>query len=417
VSLAWAAYRLLAPALGAIAPTARVFASPRERALWRERMGFTTPDGECHAWVHAASLGESVGVGPLLGALRSFQPHARFRLTATTRTGRERLATIGPPAALAPIDAPQAVGRFVRTARPRRLLLVETELWPHWLLAARAARIPVVVASARLSGRSVRHYRSLGGEFRTLLTDLQGVMCQTEEDADRWRLIGARSERVAVAGNLKHDALPDRLPDRAASRAALGLDRNRPVLVLGSLRPGEAAMVAKAWRALPEPLRSEWQVIGVPRHPLASSGLRQEAAEYGITFVSEGTPYGDQWRWDDRLGVLTGYYAAADLAVIGGSLFRYGGHNPMEAAACGAAVIVGPHHASQLHGVRVLAGLGAGRILEDSRELPSALRELMSNDGLRESLGRRGLEAVRSLRGAARRTTAQLVAWNLWPIA
>jgi 3-deoxy-D-manno-octulosonic-acid transferase len=417
VSLAWTAYRLLAPALGAIAPSARVFASPRERALWRERMGLVPSGGECHAWIHAASLGESVAVGPLLRALQAFQPDARFRLTATTRTGRERLSRIGPPASLAPIDAPQAVRRFLHAARPRRLVLVETELWPHWLLAARKVRLPVIVASARLSGRSVRHYRGLGGEFRNLLTGLHAVLCQTEEDAERWRVLGARPERVAVAGNLKHDALPDQVPDRAAARGAHGLDRARPVLVLGSLRPGEAGLIARTWRALPESLRSGWQVVAVPRHPIASAGLRSEAAHHGITFTSAGVPGGDLWRWDDSLGVLTGYYAAADLAIVCGSLFRYGGHNPMEAAACGAAVIVGPHHASQLQSVRVLSEMHAARVLTSTRELLATLRELMTNGGHRENLGRRGLEAVRSMRGAARRTSAQLVAWDLWPVS
>ena len=196
MSFAWSTYRLLAPALGALAPHAKLFASPNERPLWGERMGEVALPGGCHAWVHAASLGEAVAVPPLVAALVAAQPQARIYLTSTTRTGRERISALGRPRSLAPIDAPQAARRFFRGIQPERMFLLETELWPHWLLRARAEHVPVAIVSARLSERSVRRYRSLGSELRGLVAGLDAVLCQSERDQQRWLALGARPDRT-----------------------------------------------------------------------------------------------------------------------------------------------------------------------------------------------------------------------------
>src|SRR6266516_1776160 len=150
MSVVWTAYRMLAPVLGAAAPAARWFSSPRERHYWNERLGRVDAPGGVEGWIHAASLGEATAVAPLARELGALMPGARLFLTATTRAGRGRLAGAGPPVALAPLDAPQAVDRFFAGVAPRRVLLVETELWPHWLLRARAGDVPVVVVSGRL---------------------------------------------------------------------------------------------------------------------------------------------------------------------------------------------------------------------------------------------------------------------------
>jgi 3-deoxy-D-manno-octulosonic-acid transferase len=412
VSLAWVTYRVLAPCLGAMAPAARIFASPKERELWNERLGHSQRSGGADAWIHAASLGEASAVGPLVRQLTSLQHDARLFLTATTRTGRSRLEALGLPVALAPIDAPQAVGRFFRGVAPRRLMLVETELWPHWLLRARADGVPVAVVSARVSERSVRRYHALGGALRELLSGLGAVLCQTDDDAARWQSLGAPAARTAVVGNLKHDALPEPPEDRARARVDAGLERDRPALVLGSLRPGEARIAARAWLALPEMVRGVWQVVAVPRHGRSTPELRAEATAAGLPASGPGS-----WRWDDRVGVLIGYYRAADVALVGGSLMPFGGHNPMEAAACGAAVIIGPHHASQLESVRVLQERRAAWVLAEPKELETALSRLVTSRDEREAMARQGLEVVGALRGATRRAVTRLLEWKLWPVA
>lgn len=415
MSLLWNGYRLLAPVLGALAPAARLFTSPYERPLWGERMGEVRAPGGVHAWVHAASLGETSAVPPLLAALRGTQPGARLWCTSTTRTGRERLQRADASCSLAPIDAPQATRRFFRGVQPQRLFLIETELWPHWLLRAAAEGVPVAVVSARLSERSVRRYQSLGPGMRALVEGLDAVLCQSEADAVRWRAIGAPSGRVEVVGNLKEDGLPEPGLDRAAARSEAGLDPERPVLVLGSVRPGEVRQLARAWRSLPDRVRDHWQVVSVPRHPKALDELRAEAEGAGISAAESPGP--ESWRWDSRTGVLLDWYRLADVAFVGGSLANYGGHNPMEPAACGAAVVMGPHYASQRPGVEALRAGDGMIVAPGGPALAAAFARLLGDPAARRAAVEAALRVATARRGAASRTVKALVERRLWPAA
>ena len=412
MSVAWAAYRVVAPWLGALAPGVRWFTPQAERSLWRERLGEVSSAGVCDAWIHASSLGEALAVGPLIGELRALEPAARFWLTASTRSGRSRLEALGEPVSLAPLDAPQIVARFFASVRPRRLFLIETELWPHWLLQARAESIPVVALSARLSAGSVREYRRLGEDFRALVSGVSGVLAQSDADAQRWLRLGAPRDRTCVAGNLKNDALPWPASDRGAARGELGLELERPLLILGNVRPGEVRKLARAWGRLPVALRRRWQVVAVPRHPRAVADLKEEARQASAAGGS-GDALG-AWRWEDRLGVLTRYYAVADAAFVGGSLIAYGGHNPLEPAACGVAVMMGPHHDSQRSGVVALEKRSAIRVLEPGEPIDSALLDWLGDERRLREQGEAARAAIDPLRGVARRTVAQLAAWRLW---
>ncbi|MFN8588107.1 MAG: glycosyltransferase N-terminal domain-containing protein [Candidatus Eisenbacteria bacterium] len=414
MSLAWPVYRVLAPVLGALAPAAGVFASPNEQPFWKERMGASSYPGGCHAWIHAASLGEAAAVPPLVRELRAVQPGARVWLTATSRGGRAKLRQLERGVSLAPIDSPQAVRRFVDGIGPERLFLVETELWPHWLLRARSEGIPVAVVSARLSERSVGRYRGLGAGMRSLVHGLHAVLCQSEDDRRRWLEIGADPARVRVVGNLKSDGLPEPAPDRREARAAMGADPERRLFVLGSLRPGEGRQLARAWTALPAHVREGWQVIAVPRHLRASEELSAEVAEAGVV-VSSDPARSDAWGWDDRTGVLVNWYRGADLAFVGGSLSAFGGHNPLEPAACGAAVAMGLHHESQRDYVRALREGDAIELLEGGPALAAALERLLADHAWRDGRAKRAREVAEAQRGSAARAVAALVEFELWP--
>jgi 3-deoxy-D-manno-octulosonic-acid transferase len=345
--------------------------------------------------------------------LSALQPGARFHLTATTRAGRARLAGAGCSVSLAPIDAPQVVRRFFDGIRPARLILVETEIWPHWLLRARAEGVPVVVLSARLSTRSLARYRRLGPRLRELVSSMAAVLCQSDEDARRWIALGAPESRTAVMGNLKSDAIPAPAADRIAARLALGLDPAAPVIVLGSLRPGEGRHWARAWSELEPARRDAWQVVAVPRHPRATAELKEEVEANR----NHGGASGRAWRWDDRSGVLNAYYAVADVAFVGGSLARHGGHNPIEPAACRAAVLMGPHHESQAEAVRDLEQAGGITLVGDPTRLAATLEPLLADPALRVERARAAFEVAESRRGVARRAVRRLAQWNLWPAA
>ena len=417
MNLAWGAYRLVAPCLGTILPAARIFVPSQERARWDERLGCTRLPGGADAWIHAASMGEATAVGPFVSELQALAPDSRFMLTATTRGGCERLGGLGQPSAVAPLDSPQAAARFFAGVTPRRCFLLETELWPHWLLQARASRVPVAVVSARLSSTSVARYRRLGAGFRGLVSGLAAVLCQSEEDLARWRSLGARPEVSAVTGNLKDDGLPGAAPDRRLARAALGLDPGRPLFVLGSLRPGEVGVLARAWQRLPAVLRQSWQVVAVPRHPRASAELRAEAARAGQPLVGSIGAEAGAWLWDDRLGVLREYYGVADVVFVGGSLAPYGGHNPLEPAACGAALLMGPHHVTQRDAVRELEAAGALRVAGSETEVAGVLERLLGDAEARTAAGRAAGAIVERRRGAARRTVTRLKELGLWAAA
>jgi 3-deoxy-D-manno-octulosonic-acid transferase len=415
VSVAWGAYRSLAPLVGAAAPLGRWIAPAAERSEWRERLGDVGASEASDAWIHAASMGEAVAVSGLLAELRRDAPAARLRLTANTRTGRRRLGDLGEDVSLAPLDTPQASERFFARVRPRRLLLLETELWPHWLMAARRARTPVVVLNARLSARSLRRYRWLGGSFRELVKGLAAVLCQSEADRERWVSLGAAEERSATVGNLKNDGLPAAAPDRGVARARLGLDPNRPLWVLGSVRPGEARWLGNAWTLMDESVRARWQVMAVPRHESASAALRREAEQAGITLTRQPPPAGGAWGWDDRPGVLLDYYRAADLAFVGGTLEPYGGHNPLEPAACGAAVLTGPHLEAQAPARAALEQPGGIAIAGPGAPLAAALRTLLGDEAGLRSRAEAAHRAAARARGATRRAVDHLRGWSLWP--
>jgi len=353
-------------------------------------------------------------VAPFLRELRRAREDASFWLTASTRTGRARLAEAGTPTSLAPIDSPQATRRFLGAVRPRRVFLIETELWPHWLLRARALELPVAVVSARLSERSVVRYQRLGGALRALVGALAAVLCQSGADEQRWLAIGAPAGRTRVVGNLKSDGLPQPAADRAAARRALGVDPLRPLLVLGSVRPGEARALARAWSALPEALRASWQVVAVPRHPGAAPGLREEASLAGVPPDGDGAASGP-WRWDARTGVLAAWYAAADVAFVGGSLVPLGGHNPLEPAACHAAVLMGPHHAAQGDYVRALQAAGGIVLAAGGEPLAAALAQLLGDEVRRGAVAHAAFAVAQSQRGSAARAVDELRALGLWP--
>ena len=402
---AWSAYRGLAAVAGALAPAARFALPSPEREHWSERLGQVRP-GPVDAWIHAASLGEAVAATAFADALERRVREPRLHFTATTLPGRARLAARG-PASLAPLDSPQATERFLGRLQPRRLFLLETELWPQWLLGARRHAIPAAAISARLSPRSLRRLAWLGPDLRALAAGLDAVLCHGASDRDRWLALGARPERTIVTGNLKLDALPTRADDVGARRAALGLDRDRPVLVLGSLRPGEAGRLGATWAGLDAGLRGQWQVVAVPRHARATQGLRAE--------IRDAEARGGDWKWDDRAGALVDYYAVADLAFVGGSLVPIGGHNPLEPAACGVAVVMGPHTRAQHDGVEMLIRAGALERVEE-QALGRTLAALMADAGARARRGEAGRRAIDALRGVADRAVEQLTRWDLWPV-
>lgn len=364
-SITWAR-AIYAAALGLATPAylARLLWRSRREPLYRrhlaERLGYASaPAAPGSLWIHAVSLGEARAAEPLVAALRVRRPGLRLLLTHGTATGREAGAALlgeGDRQAWLPYDTPGAVRRFLRHQRPALGVLMETEVWPVLLHEARRAGVPMVLANARLSERSLRKGQRLQALFRPAVASLSCVLAQTEADAVRLRQAGAPA--VEVAGNLKFDLTPDPglLARGEAWRAAL----DRPVVMMAVSREGEEAALLEAWArvrrrhdtggpgraAQPAPL-----LLIVPRHPqrfdeVAALVLRAGLRLARRSSLGEEVPPeargADAWL-GDSLREMPLYYGLADVALLGGSFAPLGGQNLIEAAACGCPVVMGPH--------------------------------------------------------------------------
>jgi 3-deoxy-D-manno-octulosonic-acid transferase len=393
------------------------------RDYWRQRLGHiasaptipttsATPASET-LWVHAASVGEVQLAAVLINAVRAQRPGQGVLLTCHTATGRARARELLPdvPLHYAPYDLPAAVRRRLSQPRPRALVLMETELWPNLLAEADRARVPVLVASARLSARSVGAYRRLAGLLRPAIERDVWVGAQTPADAARFSALGVAAERLSVTGNLKFDRpLPIEARERGtALRALLGA---RPVWVAGSTHPAEQLIVLDAHRRLLAG-RPEALLVLAPRHPPrfeeAAGQLEAGAWRYRRRSrepAAAPLPADCQVWLLDTLGELVDFYAAADIAFVGGSLVPVGGHNLLEPAALGLPLLAGPHQTNSPQIARVLGDAGALGIVGDAEQLAARLQALIDSPSRRQAQGERARAALDAHRGALERLLA-----------
>jgi 3-deoxy-D-manno-octulosonic-acid transferase len=335
----------------------------------RRGSGADRPPGPL-IWLHAASLGETLSILPLIEALAERAPAVTLLLTTGTVTSLELLDKRLPPALRArvlhrfvPLDVPRWVASFLDGWRPDVAALVESELWPNLIFAVRARAIPLVLVNGRLSARSARRWRLAAGLGRALMRAFTLVLAQTSGDAERFAGLGARA--VRAPGNLKDSAppLPAEPAALAALRAAIG---DRPVLLAASTHPGEEAIVLAAHRLLAPDIPALLTLL-VPRHPERGAALAKLAEESGLPVRQRSTgalPGPDTAVYvADTLGELGLAYRVATVALVGGSLVPHGGQNPLEPARLGCPILLGPWTGNFTDPVaRLLAAGGALRL-------------------------------------------------------
>ncbi|MCG5500692.1 lipid IV(A) 3-deoxy-D-manno-octulosonic acid transferase [Ectothiorhodospira sp. A-7R] len=373
-------------------------ANPDYRHRWRERLGWSPHlPARPRLWVHAVSVGEVAAAAALVAGLRRRFPGHAILMTTTTPTGSaEVIRRFGNSVehCYLPYDLPDGVARFLARARPERLLVMETELWPNLYRACARRGIPVMVVNARLSARSARGYARIRPLVRQTLAQVSGIAARGEEDACRFLALGARPDQVRVSGNIKYDlALSDDLIRAAAEwRAQVG---ERPVWIAASTHPGEDEPVLAAHRSL----LSRWPgalLILVPRHPERFDAVAAlcRAQGFAVARRSAGLPpeAGDTVWLGDTMGELMRLYGVASVAFVGGSLVPTGGHNPLEPAAHGVAVVTGPQVFNFTEVYEALDRAGGVRRVADADGLAAAVSTLWSD-----------LEAHRAITVAARR--------------
>lgn len=323
---------------GALLLGARLAGVPA--AALRQRRGLMPACAPPCLWLHGASAGEMAAASNLVAVLRA--GGARFAAAYTTtndaglRLIGRRLAG-GDVAALAPWDAPRWTARACDAWRPAALVLIETELWPGLIGAAAARGIPVVCASARIYPRDLARYRLVRRWLRPMFGRLAAVLAQSDLERERFVALGVSPARCVAAGNLKHVRVVR--GDAAAFRRAVGAADGEPLCVFGSLHADEVAFVAAAVE------RAGARVVLAPRHPGAGAAIVRLAARRGWRLARRSQPGQTSWRvlLLDSMGELAAAYAAAAVAVVGGSFAAHGGHDLIEPLRAGAAVLFGPH--------------------------------------------------------------------------
>ena len=360
-------------------------------------------------WLHAASVGESQSVVPVLSALHSQAPDTSILLTTGTVTSAallaERLPALGLASVLhrfVPLDVPAWVSRFLDHWRPDVAGFVESELWPNLIGGCQARRIPMMLVNARMSARSLRGWRRAPGFARQMLGAFDQVQAQSEADAARLRLLGARN--VDAPGNLKLAAPP--LPvdpiELARLRALIGA---RPVWLASSTHPGEEDVAGQVHRTLVA-VHPGLLTIIAPRHPERGVAL---AAALGAPRRAAGQDPGPGIWIADTLGELGLLYRLAPLAFVGRSLVGQGGQNPLEPARLGCAIAVGPHTANFAEPVQALEAAGALTRIADAAELAAWVDVMLRDPDKRRVAGAAACAAAKGAAGLPERTAAALL--------
>ncbi|OOC48077.1 3-deoxy-D-manno-octulosonic acid transferase [Thioalkalivibrio versutus] len=369
-----------------------------------EVMGWAPPPEPAEIWIHAVSVGEVLAAEPLIRRLLASGPR-RILVTTTTPTGAAMLTErLGDRVMhrFMPLDLPWLQGRFLRALRPQCIVVMETEIWPNMLAAARRMGIPVVLANARMSGRSARRYARLPRLITPALNGFDWIACRNPLDRERFVALGAVPDRVTVNGDIKFDIRVEET-DRQEVESLRSVVDGRPVVVLASTHADEEAQLFSGLRAL----RTEYPrllVVVAPRHPQRFPAVADLLERSGHTFVrrSEGLPDAATHFWLlDTLGELKRFFGLADAAFIGGSLVSVGGHNPLEAVLWHCPVVMGPHVDNfELLVERMQAANVLGRAADADEAITRIRALLVMDEPGREALRRRSAAFIAEHQGA-----------------
>jgi 3-deoxy-D-manno-octulosonic-acid transferase len=389
---------------------------PKYRAGLRERLGFVPPRlsnmRPGGIWVHAVSVGEVLAVSQLITELKNKYPDRQIYVSTTTATGqalaRQRFGE--DRVFYMPLDFGFAVRPYLKTLQPQLLVLAETEFWPNLLHLAGKRGIALATVNARISDRSFPRYQRFGWFFRRVLSEIDLFLTQTADDADRLRAIGAATERVRVSGNLKFDVRPS-AESALVNDLRVAIPQDAPVIICGSTAEGEEDPLLAAFKVVQQQFPSAIMILA-PRHPERFEKVAALISSTGIAFQRRSA-----WKPPqsvapgvfllDSVGELAAIYALANIAFVGGSLVPTGGHNILEPAQYGAAILVGPHTFNfreimnlfeQGHAVRVVT----------AESLGSQLLALLRDPEERIQLGHRAKDLFAQHAGATRRTLEAL---------
>lgn len=373
----------------------------------------SAPVREGVIWVHAVSVGEVLAVGRLVEEMQLRFPRHQVFVTTTTDTGqalaRKRFGEDN--VFYFPMDFGFAIRPYLEVLRPELVVLAETEFWPNFLRMAHTSGARIAVVNARISDRSWPQYRRFRWALKKMLAHVDLFLAQTPTDAERLRAIGAATERVEVTGNLKFDVAPPPPPAVVDSlRRSLAAEQAGPVLVCGSTVEGEEPLLLKAFENL-RVQHPQAVMLLAPRHPERFDDVAILVQQMGLALARRSRWHGEPLAGGvlllDSMGELAALYALADVAFVGGSLVPRGGHNIIEPAQHGVAIVTGNHTENFRDIVGLFQSRDAVRIVGVA-ELPLTFMQLLADDAERHALGQRARDTMRSQTGATSRTLQAL---------
>ncbi|MBT8342508.1 MAG: 3-deoxy-D-manno-octulosonic acid transferase [Desulfatitalea sp.] len=404
-----------------------IFSGPKRRRIWRHRLGMHDnahgfiADKNKHVrpvWIHALSVGEVLSAEPLITRLVRQHPHRPIVVSASTRSGmqiaKRRFVHHTSRIIYFPYDLPCSIRRVVQHVNPALVVIVETDIWPNFLWYLQKQGIPVMLVNARLSDRSLRACQLLGNFVQRVFNTFVCIAAQSPTDAARYRQLGVLPSKVAVTGNVKFD-LPD--PDRPLSgddlRRHLGIQVQRKVLVLGSVHQGEERIASVLWQRLG---RYRPLLIVVPRDPTRAGKVYRKLCDQGMTVrILSDWKYNPTYRDSDALvvdtiGMLRTLYSLADVVFVGGTFVAEGGHNPLEPAAAGKAILFGPDMRDFRDSAEQLIEKGGAIRVSSVETLCVHAEYLLTAFNERQAMGGHAQLVINENKGAADRVVAIMTA-------
>jgi 3-deoxy-D-manno-octulosonic-acid transferase len=380
---------------------------------WKEHFGFCSPlKSESPIWIHAVSVGEVIAASLLIKQLKQQHPTLPILLTTTTSTGAEQAEKLGELVEhrYMPLDFSWAVRRFIATIKPHAFLIMETELWPNTLHVVKQANVPITVLNARLSERSCLRYAKVQPLFNLVSRNIDHLLCQHQDDAERFLRLGLNTEQVSITGSLKFDITIDAQIIEQAAVLRQELGTNRPVWIAASTHQGEDEQVLHAFHRIKSLLPNTLLIL-VPRHPERFTAVAKLCQDSGFNLIRRtdaNTPI--QKSCDiylgDTMGEMLIMLAAADVAFVGGSLIgnKVGGHNMLEPAALAKPVLTGPSFYNFADITEQLVARDGCQICDDATQLADRVTFLLNSNEHRQVMGANALAVVEDNQGAINRT-------------
>jgi 3-deoxy-D-manno-octulosonic-acid transferase len=396
---------------------------PGYRRRWGERLGeIPLPPLEKVIWIHAVSVGEALSTIPLIHRIKTQYSGSPILITTTTPTGSERVQAafkdlLGKQIyhCYLPYDLPWTLNRFFKRIQPNLLILMETELWPNLLAACQERKIPVMIANARLSPHSSKNYQRIRGFMRRIMEPIHIVACQSRLDSERFQSIGIEKQKIKEIGNIKFDLeLPPYLQE-AGNDLRQELGKDRIIWIAASTHEGEEEIVLESYRQL-KPLFPALLLLLVPRHPDRFNKVANLIEEKTLKMVrrSQKVKVSDEIDifLGDTMGELLLFYAASDIAFVGGSFAQVGGHNLLEPAALGLPILTGTHLFNFVAISDMLKKAEALTIVQDLTTLVEKLSMFLNDQKLCQEQGQYAKQVVEQNRGALDRLMGLIEQFN-----